>query len=433
MIRNITISLFIILALFIGGFSVNAQGAEELRAKISDYNAKIQQLDAEIRRYEQDLLKVGAEKQTLQKAIDELNISRNKLSTDIKKTENQIAKTNLTIAELSNEIDQKEENIEDNRKAIAGTLREIAKRNDDSLIETLMKYNNLAEFWGQISELHGLRDKIREAIVELEELKSILENKVGESREQKSELLGFKENLANQKQAVDANKEEKDSLLAQTKSQEKGYQDLLSQKRAAREQFERELADFESQLQFVLDPNSVPSKGSGVLNWPFSTTSYSPLSIITQYFGKTSDSGRLYASGTHNGVDFGIPTGSKILSAASGVVRESGNTDVGSCLSYGKWVLVDHENGLSTLYAHLSSISVKSGQTVNSGSILGYSGNTGYSTGPHLHFTVFAREGVNVRNLGDYKSGSSPCVLNGVRIPVAAANVYFDPMAYLPN
>lgn len=433
MSRGLIITAILISSLFTGSFLVNAQSADELRSKINDYNARIEQLDKEIKKYEQDLLKVGAEKQTLQSAINELNLAREKLSTDIRKTENQIAKTNLTIAELSNEISVKEENIEDNKAAISDTLREIDKRNNTSLVETLLKYNNLAEFWGQISQLNGLREKIQEAVEELKNLKEILEEKVGESQDQKKELVGFRENLSNQKQAVDANKQEKDSLLDQTKSEERSYQNLLAQKKAARKQFERDLADFESQLQFILDPDSIPQKGSGVLRWPFNYVAYSPLSSISQYFGKTSDSGRLYASGTHNGVDFAIPTGSEINSAAFGVVRETGNTDVGRCLSYGKWVLVDHENGLSTLYAHLSSISVSSGQSVSSGTVLGYSGNTGYSTGPHLHFTVFAREGVNVRNLGDYKGGSSPCVLNGVRIPVAASSAYFDPMTYLPQ
>ena len=226
----------------------------------------------------------------------------------------------------------------------------------------------------------------------------------------------FKTNLANQKQAVDANKKGKDDLLAETQNKESTYQEILEQKRIAREQFEADLRDIESQLQFILDPNSVPQKGSGALGWPFNANSFNPLSVITQQFGKTADSGRLYASGTHNGTDFGLPTGSEIRSAANGTVREVGNTDVGRCLSYGKWVLVDHDNGLSTLYAHLSSISSKPGQVVNRGTVIGYSGNTGYSTGPHLHLTVFAKEGVQVMGLGEFKGGSSPCVLQNHQI-----------------
>ena len=82
----------------------------------------------------------------------------------------------------------------------------------------------------------------------------------------------------------------------------------------------------------------------------------------------------------------------------------TGNTDEPrGCYSYGKWILIKHENGLSTLYAHLSLIKVNAGETVNTGDIIGYSGNTGYSTGPHLHLTVYATQGVKIVRLGDIK------------------------------
>ena len=107
MLKYAGITFIFVSAIVFGGYFANAQSASELRNKISDYNKQIEALDAEIRAYEQELLKVGAEKQTLQKAIDELNLARKKLSTDISKTENQISKTNLTIEQLASEIYEK--------------------------------------------------------------------------------------------------------------------------------------------------------------------------------------------------------------------------------------------------------------------------------------------------------------------------------------
>lgn len=428
--KLITTSILLILTLVLGSFVVSAQSATQLRNQIDEYNRKIQQLDEEIRIYEQELLKIGADKQTLQRAIQELNVSRQKLSTDISKTENQISKTNLTIAQLNEEISDKEERIEDNRKAIAETLKEMSVKDDISAVEIFLSKDNIAEFWTDISELQSLNDGIHESIDKLEDLKVALRGQVSETEEQKKELVGFKENLANQKRAVDVNKQEKDNLLEKTQNKESEYQSILSQKQAAREQFERDLADIESELQFILDPNSIPQRGTQALSWPFNTSIYSPTAIITQLFGKTAHSGRLYASGTHNGVDFGLPYGSEIYSAATGVVRETGNTDVGGCLSYGKWVLVDHENGLSTVYGHLSSINTQAGSRVDNSTVIAYSGNSGYSTGPHLHISVFATEGVNVINLGQ-SSRTTACVVNNVRIPAAAAEAYLDPMEFL--
>jgi murein DD-endopeptidase MepM/ murein hydrolase activator NlpD len=106
-----------------------------------------------------------------------------------------------------------------------------------------------------------------------------------------------------------------------------------------------------------------------------------------------------------------------------------GNTDaVKGCYSYGKFVLIKHNNGLSTLYAHLSFASVKKGDTVITSDVIGYSGNTGYSTGPHLHFTVYASQGVQIVRYGDYKAKTNCADAN---IPVAPLNAYLNPIDYL--
>lgn len=85
----------------------------------------------------------------------------------------------------------------------------------------------------------------------------------------------------------------------------------------------------------------------------------------------------------HNGIDLAVPTGSPVVAAQSGKVVFAGENG-----GYGLMVVVDHENGYSTLYGHLDEILVRSGERVSQGHLLGYSGNTGESTGPHLHFEI---------------------------------------------
>jgi murein DD-endopeptidase MepM/ murein hydrolase activator NlpD len=202
----------------------------------------------------------------------------------------------------------------------------------------------------------------------------------------------------------------------------------LAERRAAQEQITKELRDYESKLQFILDPNTIPTAGTRVFDWPLKNV------IITQYFGGTEFAARnasVYGGRPyHSGIDLGTPRGTPLYAPLAGTVRATGNTDaVPGCMSWGKWTLIDHANGLSTLYAHQDLISVTPGQRVATGEIIGYTGNTGYSTGPHLHFTVYAQDGVTVRRFNEIKTVTS---CGPATSPVAATEAYLDPMLYLP-
>ena len=177
------------------------------------------------------------------------------------------------------------------------------------------------------------------------------------------------------------------------------------------------LFELESQLQYVLDPNSIPPAGKGVLRWPLASV------FITQQFGKTSSSQRLYVSGTHNGVDFKAPIGTPVHAALTGTVMATNLGAVPNC-QYGKWVLIKHLNGLATLYAHLSEVSVQQGSTVTTGQVIGFAGNTGYAIGPHLHFGVYIAEAISFKNYICWNKAV-------VNIPIAPINAYLNPLVYL--
>ena len=185
---------------------------------------------------------------------------------------------------------------------------------------------------------------------------------------------------------------------------------------------ENDTRNYEEQLKFVLSPGSIPQAGSAVFSWPVS------LIRITQLFGKTTSSGRLYASGTHNGVDFGMPVGTPVHPVAAGIVLGSGNTDL-TCpgASWGNWVLIKHDNGLATVYGHLSLVTAQTGQRVTTGDVIAYSGSTGYATGPHLHISAYASAAVQIKTLP-----SKACSGRFYTEPIAPVNAYLDPMVYFP-
>lgn len=86
---------------------------------------------------------------------------------------------------------------------------------------------------------------------------------------------------------------------------------------------------------------------------------------------------------SHKGHDWAVPTGTKVVASEAGVVELAYDST-----SYGQNILISHQNGFQTRYAHLSQINVLAGQKVTKGETIGYSGSTGDSTGPHLHFEI---------------------------------------------
>jgi len=436
-------ALLAIALLFVyAGYSVvhAADDPATIQQKIDERNKAIADLEAEIQQYQEQLNAVSSEKQTLENAIKTLDLTRKKISSDIALTENRIDATRDQIRELSSGIADASGRIDESKEAVAESLRAMDESESSSFIEQFLSATTISSVWDAVATLEQFHKSLREHANDLTVMRSSLETTKIATEKKERELAALKADLSGQKSALDANRQEKNSLLTATKNKESGYQALLAQKVAARKKFEAELTDLESALKYALDPSRLPPAGSGVLTWPFESsymkdctkfaTSLKNQYCITQYFGNTAFAKTgAYNGNGHNGVDFRAPTGTKIESALSGTILGTGNTDsIPGCYSYGKWVMVEHQNGLSTLYAHLSVISVAEGQKVSTGDLLGYSGSSGYATGPHLHFGVYASDGVQIVKLGSVKSITN---CGAARIPIAPLNAYLDPMRYL--
>ena len=402
---------------------------ERLQNAINDRSNQLNAIDAEIAKFQQELAKVGGEKKSLQNEINRLELERKKINADINRTETLISSTDLEINKLVLEIDRTEEDINGTRTAISAIIRDEYKSGEPSLVELMLGNERLSEFWDQLEAHQNIREGLAAKVAELASYQEILTGKRSHNEVKRSDLSSLKNQFTSQTEVLANNKQERAKLLEVTKNTEKSYQQLVADKKEAKSAIEREMRDFESKLRFVLDPATIPTAGSTVFQWPLASI------YITQYFGGTEFAARnasVYGGRAyHPGVDFGTPSGSAIMAPLTGTVRATGNTDlVPGCYSWGKWTLIDHANGLSTLYAHQSSISVVPGQKVSTGEVIGYSGNTGYSTGPHLHFTVYAKDGVQVRQFNEIKTSTS---CGPASSPFAATDAYLDPMNYLPK
>ena len=401
---------------------------DKLRDEITDRGSRLGEIEAEIAKFEADLQVVGAERQTLQSAINTLELERKKVNAEISRTENLITSTDLEINKIILEISRAQKDIEKTEDAVAAIIRAEYIAGEKTLIELLLRHDRLSEFWSDFEANENVRETMVAKVAELGSFQALLKEKRDESESKRSQLSTLKTQYSGQSQVLVNNREEQAQLLEVTKNEEQNYQQLLATQRAAQEQILRELRDFESQLQFILDPNTIPNPGTAVFDWPLDNI------IITQLFGGTEFAARNAAAyggrAYHPGVDFGAPRGTPIKAPLTGTVRATGNTDaVPGCFSWGMWTLIDHANGLSTMYAHQSALNVTAGQKVNTGQVIRYVGNTGFSTGPHLHFTVYVKEGVSVRRFNEIKTVTS---CGPASTPVAAIEAYIDPMLYLP-
>lgn len=136
---------------------------------------------------------------------------------------------------------------------------------------------------------------------------------------------------------------------------------------------ERVLSEPQDKVVYVGTKNPPPRMGTGVLSYPLAQYGY-----VSSEFGETW--GRAFA---HTGIDVVCGVGTEVLAADGGTVIASGWSS-----GYGYRVIIDHGGNIQTLYAHCSELAVSVGEQVYQGQVVAYSGNTGYSTGPHLHFEV---------------------------------------------
>lgn len=421
---------FLILGIFLFFFSFYysySQDVSTLQNQINDRNSQIKNLQAEIDAYTNQVASTAEEAKTLKAAITNLESQKKTLLNQITLINLKIQNTQQNISTTINDINQNQDQIEKNKASLAKSLVEMKINEDNNtfLVSLLgSDGKSLSSVLDKTFRLKELNNSINKKVADINRQINTLNTSKTIYEQQKTDLSNLSKDLSNQRTLVVQNQQSKNTLLTQTKNKEQNYKKLIEDRKKKVTDLRDEINSFESKIKYILDRSKLPV-GRG-LTWPISRIR------ITQYFGDTSFSrSGAYNGRGHNGVDFGIPIGTNIFSAADGVVMGTGDTD-SSCprASYGKWVLIKHSNGLATLYGHLSIINVSAGQAVKIGESIGLSGNTGYSTGPHLHFTVIAADAVRIFGPTEYRSRTCGTFMV---IPYAPLNAYLNPMDYLPK
>lgn len=350
-----------------------------LRDEISVKEEEIKKLEAEEAVYKQALLETQSQSKTLKSQISLIESQINQLTINLKITKAKISKTESDIKLHSREIKEKEKEIQNRKLAMGESMRFLARLENQGVVVMILKSDKFSDFLNSNQYLTDLENGLYNNFTILAQDKAELESLVSEEKNLKKNLNDFKSELFVKNNLVQKQKQEKDNLLRTTKNKETEYQKMISQVQIKQAEIQSEIFELENKLRGEV--GWVPLPRPGALAWPM-------LGRITQGYGPTSITGFYNDSYKfHNGIDIAVYYGAPIRAALDGVVVASG--DNGKYV-YGAWLAIRHNNGLTTLYTHLSAKAASVGQTVSQGQIIGYEGSTGFVTGPHLHFTVYS-------------------------------------------
>lgn len=430
----LTIGLIVLLSL--SPKPILAQSIDDLKNQIEARNDEIKKLEEEAAEFRKEVETRQEQGKTLKNEVTRLDRTVAKLRSDIALTGKKIQKTELEIEKLSLEIRQREFEIKKLRGGLAALIQDFFEKKQEPILFAFFRYSFLSDFFQDVDHMAMVEGRMVSSLDILHKLRQELaENKKTEETK-KADLADLQSSFRGQNKVQQALRIEKNELLAVTKNQEKAYAKLLTDSERKRELLEGEIRELEEKIRVTIDPASLPAKGSGALGYPienmrlascFTNNRSNEKYCITQFFGYTSFAAvGGYGGKGHNGIDIRAESGTHVYSSSDGTITATGDTDI-ACrrASYGKWILIRHPNNLSTLYAHLSAIGVSTGQEIKRGERVGFSGSSGYATGPHLHFGVFATQAVRVETLRTRTCGRN------IIVPISSINGYLNPIDYL--
>jgi len=357
---------------------------------------KLDAINAQIKAYNQIISLKQRQGSTLADQITSLEAQANKLELEINTNKDKIATLADQISALVLRITENENLFNRQKQMLSELLRVYYSDYSGGKNMLILSSAETLSFLNQEDWTTQVGDKISELLASIKDLQKNLTNERVSLEDKKKEADDINMKLTAQGDYLDTTQTNKAYLLTKTQAEMNKYGNLVDDLRKQQEDLESEIADIEAGKinQLV----GLPS-GNGQLAYPVAKPR------ITQGYGKTSFSKTAYVSGMHNGIDFGGTSGTTIMAAADGKVIGTG--DLGR-YAYGKWIAIDHGNGLVTLYGHLSKVNVSSGKSVSQGDTIGQMGSTGFSTGTHLHFTVYASKSYEVIPFTSAKGKSGP-------------------------
>lgn len=371
---------------------------ENLKDKAGEIKKQQNELSQKQKKNESDTADLITQKKDIDQEIKLIHDEINNINAQIQ-TYNQL------IAEKQKELDGAKVQQKQLNEQYAARIRAMEKSSDISYWSVLFESNGFGEFISNVRMMADIAKADQKMMAELE----AVANTIAQTQ---TELSTEKEGLNEQREELNASQAELDEksaeaavLLDELNDYAAEMNDLQDSYAAQKDELNKDIAEKEKEYTEALKKEEEAEKkkeeeenkgggsggsggsgdsgsggGGGGGSWGYPLPYRAP--ITSSYGWRTNPvSGK---RSFHNGVDLGAGSGTAIYATRSGTVTTSAYSDV-----YGYYVTVNHGDGYSSMYAHMTNYVVSNGQTVSKGQLLGYVGSTGWSTGPHLHFTIF--------------------------------------------
>ncbi len=337
---------------------------------------------------QEDANKLASQKKNLQSKLSALSNDKSEvlekkelldeqisvLFDQVSNVEDQIADYNNLISQTQAQLDEAKKKEEMQYDLFCKRVRAMEECGTISYWSVLFNAASFTDLLSRMDFVNEIMESDQRVIDDLKDLQNEISAKQDDLKDQKSKSESAKADLVARKSELDTQQKATISLMEQIGENESDYKSALSE--IAKE--EDATNDKIAQLAKELAKQSGGKATYGGYIWPETVSKR-----ISSPFGHRTSPGGI-GSTNHQGVDIcGVGYATQVLAAKAGTVIISQYSS-----SYGNYVVINHDGGNTTLYAHLSSRKVDVGDTVSQGQVIGITGCTGHATGPHLHFGI---------------------------------------------
>ena len=385
--------------------------AAATKKDVSSAKDKKSALEQEKKKTEEAIKSLQGLKSNTESYVKELDTKMNDLQSQVTKLENNISSKQKSIDETAVKLEEAQKTEKKQYASMKMRIKYMYEKGDSSYLNLLLEARSLSELLNRAEYVSKISEYDRKMLDQYVATKESIADSKKKLETEKAELQEMKTQTEAKQDSVQLLLNEKNKELqnvnaqiGEKSAQAKAYEDDIKAQEAKIAQMEAEIKKKEAEeaarkaaaagktnnstAKGNTGSTTTTSTGSSSLRWPCPASGR-----ITSGFGKRK-SPTAGASSNHKGIDISASTGSSIVAAAGGTVSIATYS-----YSAGNYVVVNHGNGLSTVYMHCSQLLVSAGDTVKAGQTIAKVGSTGYSTGSHLHFAV--------RKNGSYVNPSS--------------------------